>query len=279
MTGVVEGSHGQPAGRGDAGVDGSVAVGRYRIGEVARRVGVSPSALRLWERQGLVRPSRTAARYRLYSEADVAHLARVARMRRERVSAPGIRRLLQRSAPMSSPVAAALRSLRRERGLSLREASQRSGLSVSFLSALERGTTGASIATVQRLTSAYGSTLLDLFGPATGTDRRVVRRLDRPALQVGRGVRIEQLARAAVHLEPQLFILAPGASSEEAYAHEGEEFLYVLAGAVSFSIGEAEHYRLDEGDAVSFPSSLPHRWRNVAGGETRLLWINTPPTF
>jgi DNA-binding transcriptional MerR regulator/quercetin dioxygenase-like cupin family protein len=240
---------------------------------------VSPSALRLWERQGLVRPFRTAARYRLYSEADVAHLARVARMRNERVSAPGIRLLLRRSAPMSSPVAGALRALRRERGLSLREASQRSGLSVSFLSALERGTTGASVATVQRLTSAYGSTLLDLFGPAARTDRRVVRRRKRPVLEVGHGVRIEQLARGAVHLEPQLFVLAPGASSEEAYAHDGEEFLYVLAGAVSLWIGEAEHYRLDEGDAVSFPSSLPHRWRNAAGGETRLLWINTPPTF
>jgi DNA-binding transcriptional MerR regulator/quercetin dioxygenase-like cupin family protein len=280
MTAVVAGSHARPTGRAaGAAVDGAAAAGRYRIGEVARRVGVSPSALRLWERQGLVRPFRTAARYRLYSEADVAHLARVARMRNERVSAPGIRRLLRRSAPMSSPVAGALRALRRERGLSLREASQRSGLSVSFLSALERGTTGASVATVQRLTSAYGSTLLDLFGPAARTDRRVVRRRKRPVLEVGHGVRIEQLARGAVHLEPQLFVLAPGASSEEAYAHDGEEFLYVVAGAVSLWIGEAEHYRLDEGDAVSFPSSLPHRWRNAAGGETRLLWINTPPTF
>ena len=33
------------------------------------------------------------------------------------------------------------------------------------------------------------------------------------------------------------------------------------------------------GDALTFPSTLPHRWRNDARGESRLLWINTPPTF
>jgi DNA-binding transcriptional MerR regulator/quercetin dioxygenase-like cupin family protein len=251
-----------------------------RIGEAARRIGVSASALRLWERQGLLRPERSRAGYRLYGPADLERLRRIQRLRHvDQVNAPGIRRILRGDSDAVRVGASRLRALRRERGLSLREASQRSGLSVSFLSALERGTTGASVATVKRLTSAYGSTLLDLFGPAAGSDRRVVRQRDRPALQVGGGVRIEQLARGAVHLEPQLFVLAPGASSEEAYAHDGEEFLFVLAGAVSLWIGAAEHYRLDEGDAVSFPSSLPHRWRNVAGGETRLLWINTPPTF
>jgi uncharacterized cupin superfamily protein len=74
-------------------------------------------------------------------------------------------------------------------------------------------------------------------------------------------------------------VLGPGAASEGAYHHEGEEFVYVLDGAVTFWLGEREQYRLQPGDALTFPSTLPHRWRNRAGGETRLLWINTPPTF
>jgi DNA-binding transcriptional MerR regulator/quercetin dioxygenase-like cupin family protein len=251
-----------------------------RIGEAARLIGVSTSALRLWERQGLVRPGRSRGGYRLYGAADLDRLRHIRRLRHvDQVNAPGIRRILRRGGEAVRVGASRLRELRRERGLSLRDAADRSGLSVSFLSALERGTTGASIATVQRLTRAYGSTLLDLFGPTTGADRRVVRRRDRPALEVGEGVRIEQLARGAVHLEPQLFVLAPGATSEDAYAHEGEEFLYVLTGSLSLWIGDAEHYRLDVGDAVSFPSSLPHRWLSDTAEETRLLWINTPPTF
>ena len=49
----------------------------WLIGQAAERVGVSPSALRLWERQGLVRPTRSRGRYRLYSEADLARLQQI----------------------------------------------------------------------------------------------------------------------------------------------------------------------------------------------------------
>jgi DNA-binding transcriptional MerR regulator/quercetin dioxygenase-like cupin family protein len=254
------------------------------IGEAARRIGVSPSALRLWESQGLVRPARSDGGYRVYSRADLDHLRAVRRMRQvDRVNAPGIRRILraatQAHAARQRTDGARLRQLRRTHRLSLREASVRTGLSISFLSALERGASGGSVATLQRLTSAYGTTMLELFG-APGPGGRVVRAGDRPLLELaGAEVRIEQLARGASQLEPQLFVLGPGATSDGAYAHEGEEFLYVLEGAVTVWLGDDERYRLRPGDALTFPSSLPHRWRNDASGETRLLWINTPPTF
>lgn len=260
----------------------------YRIGEAARHVGVSPSALRLWERQGLVRPSRSRGRYRMYSDADLAQLDRIRRLRQvDRLNAPGIRRLLPQPV-VAGPDAERrldgrpLRRLREERGWSLRTAGQRAGLSVSFVSALERGVTGASIATLQRLAAAYQTTLLDLFGPpATAGSARMVAADDRAVLRLSSDdVRIEQLASGATQLEPQLFVLAAGASSDGAYAHDGEEFLYLLSGALTVWVGNDETYRLRApGDALCFPSTLPHRWRNDATGETRLLWINTPPTF
>ncbi len=260
----------------------------YRIGEAARRVGVSPSALRLWERQGLVRPDRTRGRYRMYSDADLAQLDRIRLLRQvDRLNAPGIRRVLR------GPVAPGpdaerrvdgrpLRRRREARGWSLKTASQRAGLSLSFLSALERGVSGASIATLQRLAAAYDTTLLDLFGPPPDREAgRMVAASERAVLRLSSdAVRIEHLARDATQLEPQLFTLAAGATSDGTYAHEGEEFLYLLSGALTVWVGEAETYRLRApGDALCFPSTIAHRWRNDAAGETRLLWINTPPTF
>jgi DNA-binding transcriptional MerR regulator len=261
----------------------------YMIGEAARRVGVSPSALRLWERQGLVRPQRSRGRYRLYTDADLEQLRSVQRLRQvDRLNAPGIRRVLR------DGVASAhdgerrvdgrlLRRLRQARGLSLRDAAEASNLSLSFISSLERGVSGASVATLQRLTSTYGTTLAGLFaGPDTASRRdRLMPAGERPVLRVGGdAVRIEQLARGTSQLEPQLFVLAAGATSDGAYAHAGEEFLYLLSGALTVWVGDDETYQLTRaGDALSFPSTLPHRWRNDAGGETRLLWINTPPTF
>lgn len=260
----------------------------YRIGEAARRVGVSPSALRLWERQGLVRPARSNGRYRLYTDGDLERLRRIRRLRQvDQLNAPGIRRML-RDTVVPGPDAESrldgrpIRRLREQHGLSLRQASERTGLSISFLSALERGVSGASVATLQRLTAAYGTTMLELFGGDGSEPRqRLVRAGERRVLRLGSAeVRIEELARGSRQLEPQLFVLAQGASSDGAYAHDGEEFLYLLFGAVTVWVGDSEIYALNRaGDALSFPSTLPHRWRNDARGESQLLWINTPPTF
>jgi DNA-binding transcriptional MerR regulator/quercetin dioxygenase-like cupin family protein len=257
----------------------------YRIGEAARRVGVSASALRTWEREGLLRPARSDGRYRLYSDADLDHLRSIRRLREvDRLNAPGIRRVLRETTATAHDRRVdgrPLRRLRQRQGLSLREAGERTGLSVSFLSALERGVSGASIATLQRLTAAYGTTMSELFGPPDRARQRLIRAGERPVLRLGDpSVRIEQLARGATQLEPQLFVLAEGATSDGSYTHDGEEFLYLLSGAVTVWVGDDETYRLTtEGDALSFPSTMPHRWRNDASGETRLLWINTPPTF
>ncbi len=55
----------------------------YTIGVVADMLKVHPQTLRLYERKGLLRPSRTEGRTRLYSEADVEELARVIRLTRD----------------------------------------------------------------------------------------------------------------------------------------------------------------------------------------------------
>jgi DNA-binding transcriptional MerR regulator len=255
----------------------------HRISEAARLVGVSPSALRLWERQGLVSPARSAGRYRLYTDADLERLAQVRRMRQvERLNAPGIRRMLAAGGATHRETGVdggLLRQLRRVRGFSLREAADRAGLSQSLVSAIERGASSATVASLQRLTTAYGTTVAELIGePAR--HGRVTRARRRRRLDLGdERIRIEQLAADASLLEPQLFHLSPGASSDGAYSHVGEEFLFVLAGSLTVWVGDEERYRLAEGDALLFPSDLPHRWRNDASRETRLLWINTPPTF
>ncbi|HYM84527.1 MAG TPA: MerR family transcriptional regulator [Candidatus Dormibacteraeota bacterium] len=268
--------------------------GALGIEAAARSVGVSPSALRLWERQGLIAPARTSGGARRYRPEDIARLREVRRWRAvEGLNAAAIRRLLPppRSGGDTPPgdgaeggraasvaeIAARLRALRSRRRLTLRDAAARSGLSVSFISGLERGLTGASIAALRRLTDAYGSTLAELLDePTVG---RLVRTADRRVLDTGSGVRIEHLASAPVSLEPQLFVLEAGATSDGAYSHPGEEFMYVLDGQIAVWLGESEVYRLAIGDSLTFPSTVSHRFQALGETQTRLLWVNTPPTF
>ncbi len=280
---------------------GAGGMGLLRIGDAARTVGVSPSALRLWERQGLVTPLRQGGRERRYGPAELERLRRIRRLRAvEGLNAAGIRRVLgnepTRAAAHLEPtgeehprrpqvhlVGSRLRELRTSRSLSLRDVAARSHLSASFVSGLERGTTGVSVAALVRLAGAFDTTVAALVGGPGGTARstpdRVVRHGERESVDAGRGVRIEELASLATQLQPQLFVLAPGATSAGSYAHAGEEFMYVLQGRVAIWLDEHEHHELGPGDALAFPSSLPHRFVALGADETRILWVNTPPTF
>jgi len=256
-----------------------------RISEVARRVGISSSALRAWEALGLVSPQRTQSRYRVFTEADVRLLQRAIFLRRSRGLNPAaIVHVLQRQGVVSSPSGSPLlpgqrfRRLRTRRGLSLAQVARAAGVSVGFLSALERGQMRSSIATLRRIARFYRTNILSLFETA-GDNPRLVRPNQRKVLETTPDVRMELLAWGNTVMEPHLFRIKPGGGSGESYSHEGEEFLHVLRGRFDISLGGKEHYHLKPGDSLYFESSTPHRWKNPGQTETWVLWINTPPTF
>src|SRR5438094_5651674 len=55
----------------------------YMIGVVAEMVKIHPQTLRMYEKKGLIRPSRTEGRTRMYSSEDVEEIARVIRLARD----------------------------------------------------------------------------------------------------------------------------------------------------------------------------------------------------
>src|SRR6266436_9453520 len=139
-----------------------------RISEVARRVGISSSALRAWEALGLVTPQRTRSRYRLYSEADVRLLKRAIFLRRARGLNPAaIVHVLKQQGVVSPAENTAspglrFRRLRQRRNLSLAQVAGATGVSVGFLSALERGQMRGSIGTLRRIARYYRTNILSL---------------------------------------------------------------------------------------------------------------------
>jgi DNA-binding transcriptional MerR regulator/quercetin dioxygenase-like cupin family protein len=260
--------------------------GYLKIGEVARMVGISPSVLRSWETLGLITPVRTVSRYRLYNQQDVKLLKRAQYLRRARgMNAPAIAHLLRsrgllRStrAPKAAPLGAQLRRLRLQKNLSLAAVARASGISVGFLSGLERGQMSASVATLRRIARFYNINILSFFDPSEANPH-FVRPSERKILEAGPGVRMELLAWGHTVMEPHLFRIAPGAGSGEAYAHEGEEFLYVFRGQLEIALEDGETHRLSEGDSFYFESTMNHRWANPGKKEAWVIWVNTPPTF
>lgn len=265
----------------------------FGISEAARMVGVSAATLRAWEREGLVRPSRTLSGYRRFSPADVEVLRRVRHLRAaEGFNVPAIRLALgdgaagrgsgapagRRGRRASDPVGR-LKKLRQQHGLSLREASARTGLSPSFISSIERGLANPSIAALQKLTAAYGTSIAELMGATASANRKLVRPQDRPTYAVSPGIRLEQLNSGDAQMELHLFTVEPGAGSDESYQHEGEEFIYLLQGRIEVWLDGVERYVLEPGDVLYFRSTQSHRWTNVGDAPAVFLGVNTPPTF
>lgn len=262
---------------------------RYRVAEAARLAGVSASTLRLWESQGLVVPDRSETGHRQYSADDVARLKRISWYRVERGLNPAaIREALESEEPSADGTEASqgsdlgrkLRSLRHASGKTLDQVAGDIGITSSTLSTLERTSQGVSFKTLHDLAEYYGTTVSRLSGEENEGELALVRAGDwRNWPETTPGVTVQILADGRRMMDCHRFVLAPGATSEGAYRHEGEEFLHILSGRLELVLDSDQFFDLGPGDSLYFESRRYHSWRNRHDGETVLLWINTPPTF
>ena len=67
----------------------------YVISVAAELAGMHPQTLRIYERKGLVEPSRTGGGSRRYSDADIALLARIQELTNEGLNLAGVKRVLE----------------------------------------------------------------------------------------------------------------------------------------------------------------------------------------
>lgn len=268
------------------------------IGDVAQLTNTNPSTLRLWERHGLVQPQRSESGQRVYTAEDVQTIRTIHRLRKaDGLNMSAIKRALKsaRGAGSGEParqtgnddvtlrLGERFRLARRRKSMSMREAAAATGLSASFISTFERTGQGGTVTSLQKLALAYGVTVTELSEDAAqlgGSRSSVVRSgAARQAPQFGPGINIFELAEGLHSLDCQRWLIEPGASSDGAYAHEGEEFIHVVDGLFSISLDGGEPHELKAGDSISFNSQTPHSWRAIGDRPTVLLWINTPKSF
>lgn len=173
-----------------------------------------------------------------------------------------------------------LRTIRRRRGMTLAAVAESAGMSESFLSQLERGRTGASLESLQRLTHALGIRISDLFEP-TSEEPTVLSADERPVLHVWNlGRKMLLTPRWSEHLEVFICRLEPsGATSDHPYTHgDSDELFLLIEGLVELKLGEITH-RMQAGDSITYRSSTPHRVVNIGDEPAEGLWAISPPSF
>ncbi len=174
-----------------------------------------------------------------------------------------------------------IRALRQARHLTLRDVAERAAVTESFLSQVERDVTSPSIATVQRIARALDLSIAQLFAddeePGRVVRRDARRRVAYPGLK---SVDEFLTSNMAGRLQVIMSTIEPGGGTgAEPYTHDSdEEVVVVLDGVLDLWVGD-EHYVLQEGDAITFPSRTPHWNANHGDAPATVLFCLTPPSF
>lgn len=178
-----------------------------------------------------------------------------------------------------------IKALRKEKNMTLKQLGDLSGLSVGFLSQLERGISSIAIDSLSKIAEILGVSLSAFFQEAEAADADlVVRSFDRMCTQVSPQIIQFILSNQVTEFEtlPRVFHLMPLANADadklEMYCHNGEEFIYILEGAVTVFVGE-DQYCLYPGDSIQIHSNQPHNWINYTNQVAKLLTVNHPNPF
>ena len=183
----------------------------------------------------------------------------------------------------SAEIGGEIRGLRKAQGLTLQQLASAAGISVGYLSEIERNLTRLPIGVLKRICDVFGIHMNWFFragklGPSAERDI-VVRAANRPRLSfTGLGITEELLSpNLTGQLELLISTIAPGADSDN-YSHDGSEAGLVLEGTLDLWIDDV-HLVLETGDSFAFDSATRHRCANRGDTPTRVLWVITPPHY
>ena len=167
-----------------------------------------------------------------------------------------------------------LRGLRAQSGWTLEELARQTALSKSYLSRLEDGDRQPSLAALLSISRAFGVSLAALFAEEQSSRSEVVTQADKTHSQQGNGLIYRALSSASrpVSMQPVRVTVPATRTGTERYQHDGEEWLYVLAGTLQLTLTE-DTFVLSPGDAAHFDAREPHRLTALGGEDAELILV------
>jgi transcriptional regulator with XRE-family HTH domain len=172
-----------------------------------------------------------------------------------------------------------IRNLRNQNGLTQEELADRTELTKGFISQLERGLTAPSVSTLFDIVECLGTNLSDFFHE--DDDSQIVYRKEEYFEKIDENKNCITWLIASAQgrsVEPILVQIQPGQSMPVDKPHEGEEFGYVLEGAIQLSYGDNVHI-VRQGDSFIFPANRKHSIGSACDTVASILWVSSPPSF
>jgi quercetin dioxygenase-like cupin family protein len=163
--------------------------------------------------------------------------------------------------------------------LTLTELSKRTGLSVPFLSQVEKGHKGLSVSSLKSIADGL-EVSMNYFLDTHDEEERVHATDNLHYFGInGSKVRYARLGSTTQEreLEPLYVVIPPGHTSEIT-KHVGEEFFYILKGQLTVLVGKKQ-YKLKAGNTIHYKSTVRHGWRNDGKEEVHLISVTSMALF
>jgi transcriptional regulator with XRE-family HTH domain len=169
-----------------------------------------------------------------------------------------------------------LHEIRLRRGLKLTELGEATGLSHSFLSQVENSLTYPSVSTLWEIAEALDSTPAELLAEPSGAEPFVVRSGEGRVFSAAddQPDAVVRAHSSAHHLKTATVLGRFDVTST--MSHDGEEFVYVIAGVLEITI-DKNPIRLEAGDSIVFDSSRPHHYQTLGVEDVQLVSVVTQP--
>lgn len=175
-----------------------------------------------------------------------------------------------------------IRSIRKSQDLKLNDIAEKSGLSVSYISQLERDLVEPSLSSLKKIASALNTPVYLLIDDLE-SDNLLVRKEDRPTMLFSSSdtkFEIVSTRSSGDNFEPKMlmveFFIPPETEDSENYvSHEADELILLLEGEVEIIYGESV-YTLHEGDSMYIQQNVPHKIVNKSDKEAVGYYVVTP---
>jgi len=175
-----------------------------------------------------------------------------------------------------------IKYLRTEKILSLKDLSDRSGISAAAIHKIESNGITPTITTMMKIADALGRDV-SYFIEEARKDKDVVfvpAKKREHILTFKKGLELSGISAKKYGdfiMTAAYAVLEVGASSgKKSMKHRGEELVYCLQGKVEFQI-KGQIYVLGPGDSLNFRTQMDHKWKNVGDKKAKLIWVLAVP--
>jgi transcriptional regulator with XRE-family HTH domain len=177
-----------------------------------------------------------------------------------------------------------IREFRLARNMSIKELSEKTNLTSSLISQVERDLISPSLNSLAKISGALKVPIVSFFTEATPKPWPVMRKKQRKKTTIFSSSHViyqllspdpdKKIELLLVEIEPE----KDENDGNELVTHSGEECGYVIKGELEVRLGK-ERYYLKEGDSIYFQSRIPHRFKNTGKEKVISIWAMTPPSF